>query len=81
MGNLTGNTDKKSRKTGKNYERSIGKTLGYFGNIIKKAEWVCNMAKELQGLEEGQKTEIHIRGAFKKFPDIFVHAFKSVVDA
>ena len=26
----------------------------------KKAEWISNMAKELEGLEEGPKAEIHI---------------------
>ena len=29
-------------------------------NIIKKVEWINNMAKELERLEEGPKAEMHI---------------------
>ena len=36
----------------------------------KKDKWISNMAKELEGLEEGLKTEIHInllRTTLKKY--------------
>ena len=36
----------------------------------KKAEWISNMAKELEGLEDGPKVEIHkdlLRTTLKKY--------------
>ena len=38
----------------------FGLKYGNQENITKKAEWINNMTKELEGLEEGPKAEIHI---------------------
>ena len=37
-----------------------GVKFGNQENIIKKAEWVSNMGKEIKGLEEGTKAKIPI---------------------
>ena len=38
----------------------LGLKYGNQENITKKAEWINNMTKELEGLEEGLKAELHI---------------------
>ena len=38
----------------------------------RKVEWIINMGKELEGLEEGPKAKIHLdslRGTLKKVPN------------
>ena len=40
--------------------KKFGAKYGNQENITEKAEWISNMAKELEGLDEGPKVKIHI---------------------
>ena len=62
--NSTNKCEEMTRKHTNNWMEEklndFGLKYGNQKNNIKKAEWINNMTKELEGLEEGPKVEIHI---------------------
>ena len=53
-------TRKHTNKRMQEKPNNVGQKYGNQENLTKKAEWISNVTKELEEIEEGPKAEIHI---------------------